>query len=138
MTKEQFQEEMLKRVIFHKEKLEQAELRRVLLPTQIQGGSKALTFNPFAEFDDIYFNIRLLSNIEALHTVMCQNPDVEVHQIKLFIISNPKFKVLNQVLNNNIYMVEELKDNIHSPMDIAIAYARHCEMQDKYKNIPKR
>ena len=28
---------------------------------------------------------------------------------------------------------EELKDKIHSPMDIAISYAKYCEAQGKYQ-----
>ena len=70
--------------------------------------------------------------------MMNNNFNVNVYQIKLFIISNAQFKVLNQVLNCNPYMVEELRDKVHSPLDIAIAYARHCECQDRYRNMPIR
>ena len=69
---------------------------------------------------------------------MYNNPDLNVYQTKLFIISNPQFKVLNEILNYNPYAVEELKDNIHSPMDIAIGYAIHNQQLDKFKNISKR
>lgn len=137
MTKEQFIEQMLKWVTYHKQKLEEAELHRVNLDKQITGRGAKITFNPFLKFDEKYFNIKLLSNIQALDMVMCCYPDVNVHQIKMFIVCNEQFKVLNQVLNYNPYMVEELRDKTRSPMDIAIAYARFCELQDRYRNMAK-
>lgn len=141
MTKEEFIEQMLNEVSYHKQMLEQAELHRVKPAENVTSPKiylKYITFNPFLEFDEKYFNIKLLSNLQGLSTVMYRNPDVNVHQIKLFIVCNEQFKILNQVLHYNPYMVEELKDETHSPMDIAIAYARYCELQDRYQNTPKR
>lgn len=138
MTKEQFFDEMLKWVNFYKEKLEPAELRRAMLPKELRSGRESITYNPFLEFDERYFNIRTLSNLQGLKSVIDNNPELLPHQINLLIIGNSKFKVLNQMLNSNMYLVNELKENIHSPMDIAIAYARHCMQEEKFRNMPKR
>ena len=138
MTKEQFYDEMLKWVNFHKEKLEQAEFRRAMLPEELRSQRESITYNPFLEFDEKYFNIRILSNLQGLKSVIDNNPELLPHQISLLIIGNSKFKVLNQILNSNWYLVNELKENIHSPMDIAISYARHCIQDEKYRNMPKR
>lgn len=138
MTKEQFQDEMLKWVNFHKEKLEQAELKCTVLPDELRIQRESITYNPFLEFDEKYFNIRILSNLQGLKSVIDNNPELLPHQINLLIIGNPKLKILNQMLNNNIYLVNELKENIHSPMDIAIDYARHCIQDEKYRKMPRR
>ena len=138
MTKEQFEQEMLKWVTYHKEKLEQTELMRAKLPGDVASASSKLTYNPFLEFDPKYFNIRILSNLEGLNMVIYNHPELKVHEINLFIISNPKFKVLNQMLNYNSYLVHELKEKIHSPIDIAISYARWEQLNDRYKHMPKR
>lgn len=138
MTKEQFEQEMLKWVTYHKEKLEQTELMRAKLPGDVASASSKLTYNPFLEFDPKYFNIRILSNLEGLNMVIYNHPELKVHEINLFIISNPKFKVLNQMLKYNGYLVYELKEKTHSPIDIAISYARWEQLNDRYKHMPKR
>ena len=137
MTKEEFISQMLQEVITHKQNLEQAELHRVQLSEDILGADN-LTFNPFLQFDPKYFNIKLLSNLQGLNSVMYRNPDVNVHQIKMFIVCNKEFKVLNQVLNHSPYMVEQLKAKTKTPMDIAISYARWEQLNDRYKHLPKR
>lgn len=131
MTKDEFIDQMLKWVIYYKDKFETLQLRRAMLPKDLSGDK--LTYNPFLKFDSKYFNTKLLSNLQALDMVIYKNPNISVYQIKLFIIPNEQFKVLNQVMKCNPYMVEELKDKIHTPIDIAIAYAKYCEAQDKYQ-----
>ncbi|MBQ8522333.1 MAG: hypothetical protein IJ458_01560 [Clostridia bacterium] len=138
MTKEQFEAEMLKWVTFYKEKLEQTDLRCAKLPEGFVSKPSKLTYNPFLEFDPKYFNIRILSNLEGLNMVIYQHPELKPHEISLFIICNPKFKVLNQMLNHNSYLVNELKEKTHSPMDIAISYARWEQLNARYKHLPKR
>ncbi len=138
MTKEEFIDQMFKWVTYYKEKLEEADIYRVQLDKHLIGNNSNITFNPFLKFDEKYFNIKLLSNLQALDMVLYKNSDANVYQIKMFIICNQQFKVLNQVLKHSPYMVEELKEKTHSPMDIAIAYARYCELQDRYQNTTKR
>lgn len=138
MTKEQFEQEMLKWVLYYKEKLDIAELRRAILPKELVGNSCKITCNPFIQFDEKYFNKKILSNLQGLDSVVSTHPELKSHEITLFIISNPKFKVLNQIINYNQYLVAELKEKVYSPMDIAIAYARHCEALDKLRNTSRR
>ena len=138
MTKEQFQDEMLKWVNFHKEKLEQTDLRHAMLPKDLQSKRVAITYNPFLKFDEKYFNIRILSNLQGLDSVISQYPELLSNEISLLIIGNPKFKVLNQILNQDMYLVNELKEKVRNPMDIAIGYAIHCQQCEKSKNMPKR
>ncbi len=137
MTKEEFIAQMLEEVTYHKIKLEQAELHRVQLSGDILGADN-LTFNPFLQFDPKYFNIKLLSNLQGLNSVMYRNPDLNVHKIKMFIVCNKEFRILNAVLNHSPYMVEQLKDKTTTPMDIAISYARWEQLNDRYKHLPKR
>lgn len=138
MTKEQFIEQMLKEVTLHKEQLEQAELHRVKLDENVVGVSKNPTFNPFLQFDGKYFNIKLLSNLQGLSSVIHRNPDLNVYQTKMFIVCNEQFKVLNDVLKYDPYIVEQLKEGLNSPLDLAICYARHCEAQDRFEKGVKR
>ena len=138
MTKEQFEQEMLKWVTFYKEKLEQTNLRCAKFNKQVGELSDGITFNPFLEFDEKYFNIRILSNLQGLNMVIDQHPELKSHEVTLFIISNYKYKVLNQMLNYDRNLVNELKNKIYSPMDIAIGYARYCKQCEKFKNMPKR
>jgi len=135
MTKEQFIEQMLEEVTSHKERLEQAELHRVRLDEDVVGISRNPKFNPFLNFDSKYFNIKLLSNLQGLNSVIHLNPDLNVYQTKMFIVCNQQFKMLNEVLKYNPYMVEELKEGLNSPLDIAICYARHCQAQDRFQNL---
>ena len=137
MTKEQFIELMRIEVNSHKQSLEETELKRVRLSPDIMSSSR-ITFNPFLQFDSKYFNIKLLANVQGLNSVLCLNPDANVYQIKMFILCNEQFKILNQVMKYNPYMVEQLHDKSHSPMDIAVEYARYCVAQDRYKQLPKR
>ena len=137
MTIKQFEQQMLTQVLYYKDKLENAELRRAMMPKGIVDYDN-LTFNPFLKFYPKYFNIKILSNLQGLYSVMCNNPELKPYEINLFIISNPKFKVLNQLINFNPYFVTELKQGIHSPMDIAISYATYCQTQSNHKNMPKR
>ena len=138
MTKEEFMIQMFKWVVYHKEKLEQIDLRKARLPEEVVGASCHMKYNPFLELDEKYFNIRILSNLQGLYSVICENPDLNVYQVKMFIISNTEFKALNRIMNYNPYFVEELKDKTNSPLDIAIAYARWNQLNDKFKNMPKR
>ena len=138
MTKEEFIEQMSHEVRWYQHKLENADLSRAKLDPELVGESRYAKFNPFLSIDPKYFDIKLLSNLLGLYSVMCNNFNVNVYQIKLFIISNAQFKVLNQVLNYNPYAIELLRDKVHSPLDMAIEYARHCEFRDRYRNMPKR
>ena len=138
MTKEEFIEQMTIEVTLHKQMLEGADLKRVQLDKNVVGTSRNPNFNPFLEIDSRYFNIKLLANLQGINSLMMHNPDFNVYQAKIFILCNPQFKILNQVLNYNPYVLEELNNQLNSPLDIAINYARHCEFQERLKNMPKR
>ena len=138
MTKEEFEQEMFKWVTFYKERLENAELKRVLLPADLRGKRLPNLYNPFLDFDEKYFNIKLLSNLQAIDTIIEIHPEMLSNQICLFIIGNSKFKLLNDVLNYNTYMVNELKGKACTPIDIAVGYAQYCRQYDLMKNMPRR
>ena len=48
------------------------------------------------------------------------------------------YKHDNGFVRLNTKFVQDLMDKKSSAMDIAIAYAIHCEMEDKYRNMPIR
>ena len=134
MTKEEFELQLLKYVLYFKNKLEQTDLNRAILPEGLVSKSSKLNSNPFIKFEAKYFNIRLLSNVEGLNKMLIVNPVLNSPQTKLLIMGNAKFKVLNDVMNYNPYFVEELKLGISTPMDIAIDYAKYCRKYDKFKH----
>jgi len=138
MTKEEFELELLNHVLYYKNNLEQMDLGRVYLEQGLVSKSNKLKYNPFVEFESKYFNIKLLSNIEGLNRLLISNTGLNIYQVKLFISGNPKFVVLQDVMNFNRYFVEELSQGISTPMDIAIDYAKHCKQLDKIKHTHKR
>ena len=136
MTKQEFENELLKSVLAYKE---------LMLPSDKQSKSshKAVgriegRYNPFQEFDGKYLNVKLISNLAGLNEVLDNHPELTAQEVNLLIMSNYKYKVLNQVLNFNTGFVQELMDKKSSAMDIAINYAMHCEVEDQYRRMPKR
>ena len=111
MTKEEFELELLNHVLYYKNNLEQMDLQRVNLEQGLVSKSNKLKYNPFVEFGAKYFNIKLLSNMEGLNRLLMSD-DLNVYQVKLFIVGNPKFVVLQDVMNFNRYFVEELKQGM--------------------------
>lgn len=137
MTKEQFEKELLKAVLEYKEIMLPNYNARLRPGAKITGRGKE-RYNPFEEFDGKYLNIKLISNLAGLNEVLDNHPELTVQEVNLLIMSNHKYKVLNQVLNFNTKFVQDLMDKKSSAMDIAIAYAIHCEVEDKYRNMPIR
>ena len=84
------------------------------------------------------YEVRVLSNLQAIYTIIHNNPDMLPHEFKLLIISNAEYKVLNQIMNYNTKVVEELKTDTKTPKQLTAEHAMHCAQCKKMANMPKR
>ena len=133
MTKEKFEQELKNEVIFFKDKLENLNLERAKLE-----GFPSINFNPFLKYNEKFFNVKILSNLQGLYSFMDKHKELHTNEIALYIISNKKYITLIYLLNFNPYLINELKEGVRSPMDIAIAYAEHLKTKEKLKGLPRR
>ena len=132
MTKEEFEQQLKHEVVYWQNKLTHMNLKKILLPKEVFPNLKT---NPFLDYDERFFNIRILSNLMGLKSFIEKNNNLTANQIALFLISEYKYVTLNKLLNYNPYLIDALISGIHQPIDIAISFAEYSKSKERLKKI---